>query len=150
MEGNDLADKLAAEAASSNQVDRAVADKHIKQHKLVKAIQLRLATISLYLPKFSFDKASTNRESINRDPKPTITELIVLSAHNLFVDHNRAWLKEGGGQEGNPGWEKYVFFGFGKSYFVQMLVLSGDAYSVFSTPGWISCVNKSPVSPSAS
>ena len=36
VEGNDRADKLAAEAASSNQVDRDVADRHIKLHKLVK------------------------------------------------------------------------------------------------------------------
>ena len=33
------------------------------------------------------DKASTNTEPIERDPKPTLTELMVLSAHNLFVDH---------------------------------------------------------------
>jgi len=88
VEGNDRADKLAAEAASSNQVDRDVADRHIKLHKLVKAIQLRLATISLYLPKTVIDKASTNMEPIGRDPMPTLTELMVLSAHNLFVDHN--------------------------------------------------------------
>jgi len=86
VEGNALADKLAAEAASSNQVDKTIADKHIKQHKLVKAIQLRLATICLYLPKTNYDKASTNKEPSNT--QPTITELMVLSAHNLFVDHN--------------------------------------------------------------
>ena len=86
VEGNDRADKLAAEAASSNQVGD-VADRHIKLHKLVKAIQLRLATISLYLPKPVIDKASTNTEPIERDPKPTLTELMVLSAHNLFDDH---------------------------------------------------------------
>ena len=87
VEGNDRADKMAAEAANSNQVDREVANRHIKLHKLTKAIQLRLATISLYLPKHMYDKDSTNMEPIGRAPKPTITELMVLSPHNLFIDH---------------------------------------------------------------
>ena len=66
------------------------------------------------------------------------------------VVHPSGLVKRGWGPGGQPRLGKICVFRIRKSYFVEMLVLSGDAYSVFATPGWISCVNKSPVSPSAS
>ena len=83
---NDAADALANLGAKDNQVGTFVADAFIKQVKLVKSIQLRLAHITLALP--SRDKASI--PPIVVAPKPSIDELIVSSYHNLIVDFNES------------------------------------------------------------